>query len=71
MMSFGFSISMLWLNGKSRLICNCYYRHKADRAALWLSCDVCFEALARVFACAGASFEKPDDTLTKNRAIRY
>ena len=29
-------------------------RHKADRAALRLSCVVCFEALAGVFASAGA-----------------
>ena len=29
-------------------------RHKADRAALGLSCGVCFEALACVFASAGA-----------------
>ena len=32
-------------------------QRKADRAALWLSCGVCFEALACVFASADACKE--------------
>ena len=48
-----------------------HHRHKADAAALGLSCGVCFEALACVFASAGASLKKTDDTLTKNIAFLY
>ena len=42
--------------------------HKAGGASpLGVACAACFEALACVFASAGASLEKTeDDTLTKN-----
>jgi hypothetical protein len=32
-----------------------HYRHKAGRAALWLSCAACFELSASVYAGKGAS----------------
>ena len=55
------------LNVKSRLFAICGYWHKAGRASpLDVARVACFEALACVFASAGALLEKPNATLTKN-----
>ena len=43
---------------------------KADRAALWLSCGVCFEALACVLASAGANVLVMSNTFVTFLAIK-